>query len=89
MIVMLLRYFAHARDYRDEVPLEHATSSAVRDAIGSFLSWGLVIPLLSDDQWKIQNPETRLSQYAVTDRGHAMVEAYKAIKLPIIQWVQP
>jgi hypothetical protein len=89
MIVMLLRYYAHARDYRDEVPPEQARSTAVKEAIECFLSWNLFIPLLDDDVWKSQNPETRLAQYVISDRGRAMVESYKAVKLPVIQWVQP
>lgn len=89
MIIMLLRYYAHARDYRDEVSPEQARSSAVKEAIETFLSWELLVPLCNDDVWKAQNPNTRLAQYVISDRGRAMVESYKAVKLPVIQWVQP
>ena len=89
MIKMLLHYFSCARDYRDEVPHEHARSEAVKEAIDAFLEWELVIQSVSDDWWASQDRETRLSQFIVSDRGRAMVEAYKAIRLPIIQWVQP
>jgi len=89
MIKMLLHYYACARDYRDEVPAQHANSEAVKEAIEQFLAWELIIGLLPDHAWKSQDPSTRLSQYAIAGRGRAMVEAYKAIRLPVIQWVQP
>jgi hypothetical protein len=86
---MLLHYYACARDYRDEVPGKHAASEAVKEAIQQFLDWDLIIPVLSDAQWRTQDAMERLSQFTVSDRGHAMVEAYKAVRLPVIQWVQP
>ena len=89
MIKMLLHYYAHARDYRDEVLPEQGRSNAVKEALDAFLDWNLVIPLIPDDLWKAQDPDTRLSQYTISDRGRAMVEAYKAIRLPVTQWVQP
>lgn len=89
MIKMLLHYYSCARDYRDEVPGQHAASSAVKEAIAAFISWDLIIPLLPDADWQRQDVMARLSQYAISDRGRAMVEAYKAVKLPVIQWVQP
>jgi hypothetical protein len=89
MIKMLLHYYACARDYRDEVDHAHAHSEAVKEAIDAFLEWDLLIPTVSHDYWKAQDKETRLAQFTVSDRGRAMVEAYKAVKLPICQWVQP
>ena len=89
MIKMLLHYYACARDYRDEVPASHAISCAVKEAIECFLKWDLLIPVLTEEVWRKQDAYTRLSQFAVSDRGHAMVEAYKAVRLPVIQWVQP
>ncbi len=89
MIKMILHYYGCARDYRDEVPPDHANSLAVTDAIESFQGWDLVIPLLPDDTWRGQDPAQRLSQFTLSDRGRALVEAYKAVRLPVIQWVQP
>lgn len=89
MIKMLLHYYACARDYRDEVPGQHATSSAVKEAIGSFVSWDLVVSLMSDADWQRLDVMERTSQYAISDRGRAMVDAYMAVRLPVIQWVQP
>lgn len=89
MIKMLLHYYACARDYRDEVPRLHAVSPAVKEAISSFISWDLITPLMSDADWQRQDVMERVSQYAVSDRGRAMVDAYMAVRLPVIQWVQP
>lgn len=88
-IKMLLHYYGCARDYRDEVPCQHGQSIAVTDAIAAFLEWELIIPLVPDDYWRAQNPADRLSQFALSDRGRAMVDTYMAVKLPVIQWVQP
>jgi len=89
MIKMLLHYYACARDYRDEVPGQHATSEAVKEAIEAFIEWELLIKLISDEVWSQLDVMERKAQFVISDRGRAMVEAYKAVKLPVIQWVQP
>jgi hypothetical protein len=89
MIKMLLHYYSCARDYRDDVPGPHASSMAVKDAIEAFLEWGLLIQITPDEEWRRLDAMERRSPFTVTERGHAMVDAYKAVKLPVIQWVQP
>jgi hypothetical protein len=89
MIKMLLHYYACARDYRDEVPGQHAASSAVKDAIEFFRGHNLIVELFSDEQWRAQDAMDRPSQFTVSDRGRAMVDAYMAVRLPVVQWVQP
>jgi hypothetical protein len=89
MIKMLLHYYACARDYRDEVPGQHAASPAVKEAIEFFLEHGLIVPLFADEHWRTQDAMQRLSQFTVSDRGRAMVDAYLAVRLPVVQWVQP
>lgn len=89
MITMLLSYYANARDYRDVAEPQHARSPAVKEAIEAFVELNLIVSLMSDDKWLAQAPDKRPSQYVLSDRGRAMVEAYKAVQLPIIQWVQP
>jgi len=89
MIKMLLHYYACARDYRDEAPGQHAASPAVKEAIQQFLDWELLIQITPDDEWSKLDVMERRSPFTISDRGQAMVEAYMAVRLPIIQWVQP
>jgi hypothetical protein len=89
MIKMLLHYYACARDYRDEVPGQHATSPAVLEAIQFFLKHDLLVLLTADSEWHCMDVMARGSQFTISDRGRAMVDAYMAVRLPVIQWVQP
>jgi hypothetical protein len=89
MIKMLLHYYACARDYRDEVPGQHAASPAVKEAIQLFLDWELLVQITPDDEWSKLDVMERRSPFTISDRGQAMVEAYMAVRLPVIQWVQP
>lgn len=86
-IRMLLHYYACARDYRDEVAGQHATSSAVTDFIGDLLAAELIHE--TNPEWKSQDGAKRFSQYSVTPKGKAMVEHLMAVQVPVCKWVQP
>jgi hypothetical protein len=88
-IKMLMHYRGCARDYRDEVPGQHAASEAVKEVIQSFLAWELLIEIVPHEEWSRLDAMERRSPFTITERGQAMVDAYMAVKLPVIQWVQP
>lgn len=86
-IKMLLHYYAHAMDYRDEVDDAHASSGAVTEAIADFLADGLIKETNRD--WVIQPASCRNSQYGVTAKGEAMVKHLTDVQIPVCVWVQP
>jgi hypothetical protein len=86
-ITMLLHYYAHAMDYRDEVDGAHACSGAVTEAICDFLRDGLIKE--TNPGWSGQPASCRNSQYGVTAKGEAMVSHLMAVQIPVCQWVQP
>lgn len=86
-IKMLLHYYAHAMDYRDEAEPAHACSGAVKEAIEFFLHEGLIREV--NPNWESQLPGNRNSQYSTSPKGNAMVEHLCAVQVPIIKWVQP
>ena len=86
-IQMLLHYYSHAMDYRDEVDGAHACSGAVREAISDFLGDGLIRETNPD--WSGQPASSRDSQYGVTAKGLAMVKHLCDVQIPVCIWVQP
>jgi hypothetical protein len=86
-IKMLLHYYAHVMDYRDEVDTAHACSPAVSEAIRDFLHSDLIVE--KNSGWAGQDRKSREAQYRVTDKGMAMVEHLCAVQIPICKWVQP
>jgi len=86
-IKMLLHYYAHVMDYRDEVDTAHACSPAVSEAIVDFLRSDLIVE--KNPGWAGQDRKSREAQYRVTDKGMAMVEHLCAVQIPICKWVQP
>lgn len=86
-IKMLLHYYAHVMDYRDEVDGAHACSGAVQEAIYDFLRAGLIKEV--NPGWAGQDARSRDKQYNVTDKGEAMVSHLMAVQIPVCKWVQP
>lgn len=82
---MLLHTYALAKDYRDRVEPAHANSAAVSDAFEFFVDHGLVTE--TNPKWHRQSPANRGPQYKLTDKGRAMVEAYKNVPIPVCIWV--
>jgi hypothetical protein len=88
-IKMLLHIYSCRNDYRDEVlPIEHARSAAVHDAIEYFVAQGLADKRMTDEEW-IGFGRDRPSQLTVTEKGVAMVNHLCAVQVPICKWVQP
>ena len=88
-IGMLLRYYSHANDYRDEVEPDHAHSLAVKDSLAFFFKHDLIEQIYNDVDWQRLGPTPRPSQYRVTPKGTAMVESLMAVQIPVCKWVQP
>lgn len=88
-VKILLHIYAIVADYRDEPPMDHARSEAVRDTFKMFVSDGLIEPVMSDDEWRTAAGRPRDSQYRVTQKGEAMVDAICAVQVPVCKWVQP
>lgn len=89
-VKILLHIYAHVRDYRDEVlPGEHARSEGVRQTFERFESEGLVEQVVDDGPWCMTPSDQRVSQYRITPKGEAMVDAICAVQIPICKWVQP
>jgi DNA integrity scanning protein DisA with diadenylate cyclase activity len=86
-IKMLLHYYAHVQDYRDEADPAHANSPAVAEAIQDFLQQELIEE--RNPRWVDQPANDRFSQYGVTAKGYAMVEHLCAVQIPVCHWTQP
>lgn len=86
-IKMLLHYYAHAIDYRDETKPAHACSGAVTEALYDFLRDGLIKEV--NPSWAGQPASSRDSQYGVTAKGEAMVKHLMDVQIPVCVWVQP
>lgn len=89
-IKILLHVYAIVADYRETEQLNHARSEAVRETFEYFAKAGLIEKIISDEDWRalsISSP--RDSQYKITPKGEAMVDAICAVQIPICKWVQP
>ena len=89
-INILLHVYAIVADYRDmQLNQNHARSEAVRQTFESFIADGLVEKIFDDDTWHQLARCDRPSQYKITEKGAAMVDALCAVRVPICKWVQP
>lgn len=88
-INILLHVYAIVADYRDTQAQAHSRSEAVRETFEQFALDGLIEKIHSDDDWRAAPPHERSSQFKITEKGEAMVEALCAVQVPICKWVQP
>lgn len=97
-IKILLHYSWSPIDYhKTEEPL-HAASPAVCEALQMFLTNGLLKSRYTDINWAVsfapfhdtyQGSKIDGPIFSITDRGSAMVEHLRAVKIPVCQWIQP
>lgn len=88
-IKMILHIYAIVTDYRDQPDARHGHSEAVRETLESFEASGLIEQSFPDEVWDAMSRSDRPSQYHITEKGTAFVEALCAVKLPVIKWMQP
>lgn len=89
-ITILLHVYAIVADYRDcQLNVEHVRSEAVKYTFEQFARDGLIEKIHSDDDWRASTRNERSSQYKITAKGEAMVDAICAVQIPICKWVQP
>lgn len=89
-ITMLLHIYAIVPDYRDcQLNKSHSRSEAVTETFQSFEAEGLIMKIIPDEEWHAASEHTRASQYRITEKGEAMVDAICAVKVPVCKWVQP
>jgi hypothetical protein len=95
-IHMLLHYYARGTDYAawaSVVEPEHATSSAVREAMEFLVDQGMLKSKYGDISWAINQAAVVGGDdspiFSITEKGRAMVGHLCAVQVPVCQWVQP
>jgi hypothetical protein len=89
-INILLHVYAIVPDYRDmQLNMNHARSDGVRQTFEQFVRDGLIEPIFDDETWHATPKDDRSSQFKITEKGIAMVEAICAVQVPVCKWVQP
>jgi DNA-binding HxlR family transcriptional regulator len=89
-INILLHVYAIVADYRDaQLNSNHARSEAVSQTFEHFAEEGLIEKIIPDHIWQETPADARSSQYTITEKGRAMVEAICSVQIPICKWVQP
>lgn len=88
-IKILLHVYAIVADYRDCEDPQHAHSVAVRTTFEWFAAEGLIEKIIPDADWSLAPRDDRGSQFKITPKGEAMVDAICAVQIPICKWVQP
>lgn len=95
-IIMLLHYYGRTNDYASWAgncgEPGHARSPAVREAMESFVTQGLLECKFNDISFAITKSlydDENSPYFLITDKGRAMVEHLCAVQVPICKWVQP